>query len=152
MKLHFLISFVVTGAIISIALNSQPSTAQSSRFLAQTYNNRNIPSNALARNRVNFSLLVGEWAEQGKCNTSRIVFMQNGRYKLIQRKGNNWKTFFNGFYGTTEPNTFFITNNEKITMYSLNISKLTRTMLAGMGVDEDESEPKYNSWNRCPNH
>jgi hypothetical protein len=108
---------------------------------------------ALAQKNIDFSLLIGEWSEQGKCNTTRYIFTQDERYQFIEKSQGKWKTLFNGIYVTKSPNVVVIGETQDTGGDSLEISKLTQTTLTGVWIwiIGYEIEKISTSWIRCPN-
>jgi hypothetical protein len=133
------------------SIQKLPAKALPDNAIALRFSARNI-----AQNSINFSLLIGEWAEKGKCNSYRLVFTQDGIYKRVDKKQRRWITSFKGFYVTRHPNVIGIgdkSNNIYTDIYIITVSKLTSKILTGTGVDEDEINGKETSesWVRCPN-
>ena len=107
-----------------------------------------LPEYALAQNRIDISLLVGEWSEKGKCNSSRYVFTKNGRFQTLAKKTGRWKTFFNGTYTRKNSNSLSLTDKQFVD--TLVISSLTAKSLSAkwfIAIGEDEMIPVY--WQRC---
>jgi hypothetical protein len=109
-----------------------------------------LSSFTLVQRSINFSLLVGEWSERGKCNALRYIFMRNGRYQRLERKHGEWKTVFDGIYVPRGPDEVNFGETNETGEDNLKISKLTQTTLIGrwtIGYDYKISS----FWTRCPN-
>ncbi|BAY62176.1 hypothetical protein NIES22_22450 [Calothrix brevissima NIES-22] len=114
-----------------------------------------LPEYVLAENRFDFSLIVGEWSEKGKCNSSRYVFMPDGSYQSLVKKKDtgSWNIFFLGKYERKSSDSLAIThtnsNNESfediLHISSLNSKVLSGTWAISIGDDEAISI----SWQRC---
>jgi hypothetical protein len=104
---------------------------------------------------IDFSLIVGEWSEKGKCNFSRYVFTKDGKYQSFFQENGKFKLFFDGNYTRKNSNSVTIThttpdNNtfeDLLKISSLNRKTLSGTLYIVIGDDEKEKV----SWQRCPN-
>lgn len=107
-----------------------------------------LPEYVLAQNRLNLSLIVGEWSEKGKFNSSRYVFTQDGYYQLVFREKGKWRIFFNGTYKRISSNSLAITHEQLLDTFQ--ISSLTAKSLSGkwfISIGDDEMINV--SWQRC---
>jgi hypothetical protein len=157
--LVFLLSLICT-LIASVSLLTFPnrtiaikSTHESNQLHTEPLPIKTLPTNAIASNKINYSLLIGEWADKGKCNSYRHVFTRDKRYKILERKQGKWKTLFNGFYLVRDANIVSMGETVNPTEYGLIISKLTdKTLIATFVVESDEvPDLTPTSWVRCPN-
>jgi hypothetical protein len=57
-----------------------------------------LDSSVNSQPRIDYSLLVGEWGDTGKCNQNRTIFTQKGRYVWMEKKSGRWKTLYSGIY------------------------------------------------------
>jgi hypothetical protein len=144
--LFFLLTF--TNRIIAIT-----STYKTEQTVAESLQLKTLPPNAIASSKTNFSLIVGEWADKGKCNSYRHVFIKNKRYTTIERKQGKWKIMFNGFYLIRDANKVLLGESVEPTEYGLIISKLTsKTLTATLIESSDTPQPPIPiSWVRCSN-
>ncbi|HLO89122.1 MAG TPA: hypothetical protein VK203_29515 [Nostocaceae cyanobacterium] len=113
----------------------------------------NLPKISLRQKNFNFSLIVGEWSEKGKCNSSRYVFTKDGRYQSLFREKGRWNLFFNGNYTRRNYDSLTIShtndNNESFEDV-LQVYNLSSTELSGkwfISIEDDTTESF--SWQRC---
>jgi hypothetical protein len=108
-----------------------------------------LTANAQNNNR---SLILGEWAEKGECNSYLHIFTNNRRYQTIQRKQGRWKTFFNGYFLFRESDLVSLGANIEPYEYALSDLKITKKTLTAIALEEGEgTKAESVSWIRCPN-
>lgn len=150
------LAFLSSGLLVATQKHTMAITASHHAKGINQFNTQpllltaNLPSIALGQRSTNFSLLVGEWSERGKCNAIRYIFKRDGRYQFLERKQGQWKTYFNGVYVPTVANMIAVSESEGTGGDGLDISKLTPTMLTGRWIIEYEYEKNSTSWIRCP--
>jgi hypothetical protein len=133
----------------TMAITSSDYSNDINKLSTQSSPTVTLPEGALAQKNIDFSLLIGEWSKQGKCNTTRYIFTQDERYQLIEKSQGKWKTLFNGIYVIKSPNIVAVGETRDTGEYSVEISKLTRTSLTAIWNDYEEIISV--SWIRCPN-
>lgn len=144
-------AFVVFSVLPNptVAVLSSKNVNQSSIHRVPT---KTLLHSAISQNSNNRSLILGEWAKKGECNSYRHIFTNNRRYQTIQRKQGRWKTFFNGHFLFRESNLVSLGANVEPYEYALSDLKLTKKTLTAIALEEGEgTKPESVSWIRCPN-
>lgn len=106
---------------------------------------------AACQNRpMDYTLLVGEWAQQGQCDVRRNVYapdhrypwLKNGRYLWVENVNGHWETVYDGIYltvpekdlaaqGVRERGAIIITECPQTDGYLVHIQWLTPSAYRG---------------------
>ncbi|HEY9625788.1 MAG TPA: hypothetical protein V6C84_00665 [Coleofasciculaceae cyanobacterium] len=125
-----------------------------------------IPTSADAN--VDYSLLVGEWAGSGLCDSSRYVFTQDERYLWIENKNGRWNTLYEGIYfplddrrlnrlSLKSPGAVIVADGPNMGGSMIEVHTLTQATYSGMwnvalsdGLSFDNPDNAFFAYVRCP--